>query len=358
MKIIFLNSSKKWGGNERWLTTAINGLAGRGHSVHLVKRSKVVHWNRINSNVNIIDAPFTNELSFKTKKIICDHIRKNQIELIISTKRKDYFIGGRVKKQINIPHVIRLGISRPILKRDFIQRILLKKRVDGIIVNAKKLKEELLSYPFLNKSFNNNDIVSIYNGYKIFSLKKIINNKNNSTIDIRSAGRLTRQKGYDFLIEVAKKLKKEKIKFIIKIAGDGPERKNLLKAIQDNCLNNEFFLEGEIDNVIDFFNDSDLVVIPSRSEGIPNTLFEAWQVKKPVLVTNVGGVEEVLIDNFNGIICEPRVDDIFNGIVKYIKKDRKKLIQLGINGFETLNKSFSMDIMIKKIENYLLRFIN
>ena len=357
MKIIFLNSSKKWGGNERWLTTAMNGLADRGHSVHLVKRSKVGHWNRINSNVNIIDAPFTNELSFKTKKIICDHIRQNQIELVISTKRKDYFIGGRVKKQINIPHVIRLGISRPILKRDLIQRILFKNRIDGIIVNAKKLKEELLSYPFIRKSFERNDIVSIYNGYKIVPSKKILKN-NNSIIDIRSAGRLTMQKGYDFLIEVAKKLKREEIKFIIKIAGDGPERKNLLKAIQDNSLDNEFFLEGEIDNIIDFFNDSDLVVIPSRSEGIPNTLFEAWQVKKPVLVTNVGGVEEVLINNFNGIICEPRVDDIFQGIIKYIKKDREKLIQLGINGYETLNKSFSMDIMIKKIENYLLRFIN
>ena len=47
---------------------------------------------------------------------------------------------------------MRLGISRPILKRDFIQRYIISNQVDGIIVNALALKNELLSYDFINNS--------------------------------------------------------------------------------------------------------------------------------------------------------------------------------------------------------------
>ena len=72
MNIVALNSSKNWGGNERWLTTALNGLSSRGHQIHLIKRHNTDHWNSLSASINVLEAPFTNELSIKTKKII-DH---------------------------------------------------------------------------------------------------------------------------------------------------------------------------------------------------------------------------------------------------------------------------------------------
>ena len=76
----------------------------------------------------------------------------------------------------------------------------------------------------------------------------------------------------------------------------------LLKYIMIFCLINNYNLEshcklvGEKKDVVSFFSEADLVVIPSRSEGIPNTLFEAWMAKKPVIATNAGGTSEV-VDN-------------------------------------------------------------
>ena len=51
MNFVVLNSSKNWGGNERWLTTAVNGLAERGHTINLIIRKNVSHWEK-NSPIN------------------------------------------------------------------------------------------------------------------------------------------------------------------------------------------------------------------------------------------------------------------------------------------------------------------
>ena len=85
MNIIALNSSKNWGGNERWLTSALNGLSSRGHQIHLIKRNKTDHWNGLSSSIGTIDAPFTNELSIKTKAIIQNLIKKCNSDILLST---------------------------------------------------------------------------------------------------------------------------------------------------------------------------------------------------------------------------------------------------------------------------------
>ena len=70
-------------------------------------------------------------------------------------------------------------------------------------------------------------------------------------------------------------------------------------------------------DIITFFSRADLVIIPSRSEGIPNTLFEAWMSKRPVIATNAGGISEVIDHGINGLICEPDSDQIFSTLVDF-----------------------------------------
>ena len=353
MNFVVLNSSKNWGGNERWLTTAVNGLAERGHTINLIIRKNVSHWKKIHPSINLIEAPFTNELSIKTKSIIKELI-DSKTDILLSTKRKDYILAAQIKYSNQITHIMRLGISRPILKRDFIQRYVLSHMVDGIIVNAKALKSELLKYDFIHKNIHINKIKCIYNGYVLSSSKKEQNINKVSSFCIRSAGRLTTHKGYDMLLKSLKNLRED---FYLEIAGDGPEYSALNSMIKKNNLQKKCKLVGDMKNTIDFFAGADLIVIPSRSEGIPNTLFEAWSVKKPVIATNVGGVSEVVDHKKDGLICEPSVDSIYATISDYIKK-QDDYNRLGESGYKKLNDSFSMDRMIDNLENYFDIFID
>lgn len=352
MNIIALNSSKNWGGNERWLTSALNGLSRRGHQIHLIKRNKTDHWNGLSSSIETIDAPFTNELSIKTKAIIQNLIKKCNSDILLSTKRKDYVIGAQVKNKANISHVMRLGISRPILKRDIIQRYIISKRVDGIIVNAQSLKSELFNYSFIKNNFNSDKIKCIYNGYDILEGKPTNFNKIKSTLLIRCAGRLTVHKGYDILLSSLNKIKDLNTKYLLEIAGEGPEQKRLEALIKEYNLEPRCKLVGEKKDIVSFFNEADLVVIPSRSEGIPNTLFEAWMVKKPVIATNAGGISEVVDNMKDGIVCEPHSEDLMNVLKNYINNiDDFK--EMGLKGYNKLIQSFSMEKMISSLEVYL-----
>ena len=353
MNFVVLNSSKNWGGNERWLTTAVNGLAERGHTINLIIRKNVSHWKKIHPSINLVEAPFTNELSIKTKSIIKELI-DSKTDILLSTKRKDYILAAQIKYSNQITHIMRLGISRPILKRDFIQRYVLSHMVDGIIVNAKALKSELLKYDFIHKNIHIDKIKCIYNGYALSSSKKEQNINKASSFCIRSAGRLTTHKGYDMLLKSLKNLRED---FYLEIAGDGPEYSALNSMIKKNNLQKKCKLVGDKKNTIDFFAGADLIVIPSRSEGIPNTLFEAWSVKKPVIATNVGGVSEVVDHKKDGLICEPSVDSIYATISDYIKK-QEDYNRLGESGYKKLNDSFSMDRMIDNLENYFDIFID
>lgn len=79
-----------------------------------------------------------------------------------------------------------------------------------------------------------------------------------------------------------------------------------------------FGLEGYIEwrgfveppNHLDGMRESDIFALPSRHEGVANTLMEAIGMEMAVVATNVGGTSEVIIDNQNGLLCYPDAKDL------------------------------------------------
>jgi glycosyltransferase involved in cell wall biosynthesis len=101
------------------------------------------------------------------------------------------------------------------------------------------------------------------------------------------------------------------------------------------CLSTDGLLEfvdlaGYVRNKghLDYIRRSDLFVLPSRSEGIANTLMEAIGLGKAVLATDVGGTGEVVSHEVNGYLCQPSPEGIAAGIV-YFLKDPAKLAEFG-----------------------------
>jgi glycosyltransferase involved in cell wall biosynthesis len=89
------------------------------------------------------------------------------------------------------------------------------------------------------------------------------------------------------------------------LAGNGPERGALeQQAIALGVKENVHFL-GTVEDVGSLYRQLDLVVLPSRSEGLPNVLLEALSADVPVVATAVGAVPEVLADEAAGRIVPP-----------------------------------------------------
>jgi glycosyltransferase involved in cell wall biosynthesis len=107
-------------------------------------------------------------------------------------------------------------------------------------------------------------------------------------------GRLSLEKGVDVFLDACAILVRKGLAFSALVVGDGPERVLLEARCSRLGLASCVRFLGQVHNVDVVYRNLDLVVLPSRSEGLPNTLLEAMQADVPVVATAVGGVPEAV----------------------------------------------------------------
>lgn len=150
-------------------------------------------------------------------------------------------------------------------------------------------------------------------------------------------GRLAHEKGLNYLIEAIKLLINNGTYVELCIIGDGNEKEKLESLceeldIKQYCKFLGFISYGRKLNKV--YQDSDIFVLPSLSEGIPKVLLEAMANGLPIIASDVGGIPEIIKDMENGILVTPKSPEVIAGAAKMIiEKDslRKKLIQNGYN---------------------------
>ena len=138
-------------------------------------------------------------------------------------------------------------------------------------------------------------------------------------LKILTVGRLEEQKGYDFAVQICKKLKKNGLKFKWYVLGDGTLRNELNKAILENGLSEYFYLLGNKMNPYPYFKYCDVYVQTSRHEGYVTTVTEAKIFNRPIVTTDVSGAREQIIDGVNGEIASIDSDSLYEKVKKIIE---------------------------------------
>ena len=119
-----------------------------------------------------------------------------------------------------------------------------------------------------------------------------------------SVGRLHPVKNYDFLIRACAVLRDEGLDLLCWIAGEGPERSALQHLIEELRLEGRVLLLGHVPrtNLPYYYEHSDLVVLTSRSEGIPVVLMEAMAHGRLVLAPAITGIPELIEHGRTGFL--------------------------------------------------------
>jgi glycosyltransferase involved in cell wall biosynthesis len=110
---------------------------------------------------------------------------------------------------------------------------------------------------------------------------------------IGSIGRLDYAKNYEFLIKVFPKILEIRPDAAAVIMGEGSERPFYESLIRQNGLGEKIFLLGNVDSGSRYLRGFDLLVLPSRYEGLAISLIEGLFSGLPMLATRVGGNAEV-----------------------------------------------------------------
>jgi len=207
------------------------------------------------------------------------------------------------------------------------------------------------------KSKREFDKMDTSNRIKIYSNKNgvpvsnnIINQK--KVYDLLYVGRLEKMKGLDTLFKSIKIIKNKYINNIkIAIVGDGSEKKFLLNLSKNLGINENITFINPTYNTDDIMKKSKIFVLPSRYEGLPMVILEAMSNKLPVISTQVGGISELIIDKFNGILINPDdVEGLSNSII--ILLSNKNLYDfISKNAYEIVNKEYNISDYTKKILN-------
>lgn len=123
------------------------------------------------------------------------------------------------------------------------------------------------------------------------------------TIRAAFLGRLSPEKGADVLLKALAWTSHRALR--LSVFGDGPERERLELLAAELSLDDRVRFEGFRDDVVARILASHVVVLPSRSEGLPMTMLEAMALGRPVLATRVGGVPEVFDASLGGELVPP-----------------------------------------------------
>lgn len=124
------------------------------------------------------------------------------------------------------------------------------------------------------------------------------------TLSVLSVGRLHEVKNYEFLIRAVGLLKGEGVPIRCEIAGDGPDRERLEQLIGRFEVEAEMTLLGHVSRgqLARHYAEADVVVLTSRSEGIPVCLMEAMAQSKIVLAPAITGIPELVVDGVTGFL--------------------------------------------------------
>ncbi|MDB5322681.1 MAG: family glycosyltransferase [Phycisphaerales bacterium] len=109
-------------------------------------------------------------------------------------------------------------------------------------------------------------------------------------------GNLLPVKGLDVLIDACDRLARRGVHFDCRLIGQGPMKRAIERQIRERSLEDRVKLLGPrpLEELPAWYRKANLLVLPSRSEGVPNVVLEALACRTPVVATRVGGVSEII----------------------------------------------------------------
>ena len=117
---------------------------------------------------------------------------------------------------------------------------------------------------------------------------------------------------------------------------------------------------GKVSNkeVVDFYNASDIVIVPSLEEPFGRVVIEAMACKKPVIGTNVGGIPEIIVDKQTGFLIPPKNPEYLEKSILTLIENKKLRRSMGKEGYKRVLNKFTVEKSFKKIETIFKKLYN
>ena len=267
---------------------------------------------------------------------------------------KPNIYGGIAARSLKIPYVSTItGLGVAIEKKGLLRQLCL-------ILYRIGLKKSKMVF-FQNKD-NQNFMISkkiVKDNYKLINGSGVNLNDyfpleypKNDNVEFFFIARIMRAKGIEEYIEAAKYCKKNNYNATFHILGGCEENYNqiLTKAQEEGIL----IYHGLQEDMISFYKINHCTINPSYHEGMSNILLESSACCRPSLCSNIAGCKEIIDDNVNGFLFEPKSSkSLIEAIDKFLALSYEQRKQMGINARQKVEKLFNRQLVVDEYMNII-----
>lgn len=183
--------------------------------------------------------------------------------------------------------------------------------------------------------------------------------------------RITPQKRPFMLLKIAEKVKEVIPEVLFVVVGDGEQLKSLIAEIEKDNLNRNVVCIGRTDDMASCYRDAKITLICSIKEGLALTAYESCAMGVPVVSSDVGGQKDLIDDSVGALIPMRQredndfdarkfdigeIEDYANAILKLLS-DEEFYDQCSVNCRHKVEREFSTDVMLMKMEKELMSFM-
>ncbi len=267
------------------------------------------------ASLPITTFPQSNKFDLRPIWTIAKYIRRNSIDILQTHGYKGHFIAAVLRPFLRFKW---LAMTHGWTAQDFkvqvyqtLERQLLK-GADIAATVSPALHAELCRLRGNNKRseliYNTVEIPAAVDPLELSELRQNYG-LTNDHFTVACIGRLSSEKGQIDLLTAWQKVIQAVPQARLLLIGDGPQEQEIVSFIRKNFLNDSVKICGYQTRMALFYALTDLVVMPSLSEGMPNVLLEAFANSRPCLATDVGAVN-LLIKPDTGWLTQPGKPDL------------------------------------------------
>jgi glycosyltransferase involved in cell wall biosynthesis len=362
MNVLFLNSSRTWGGGEVSLTQIVDSLISRGHNVTVAcRRDSALHHRMKGSPVNLVPMRFGGDFDPFTILRLARLMGGRKIDVVCVHTEKELRVGGVASLIAAVPVIVSREVDFP-LKDTFLNRLFYGRVASVVIANSYATKNTLLiTAPWLGGE----KIHVVWKGVDVRRFRLPASGRlrdefhiGDEDILIGFVGRLDEQKGLMTLLEAMALLVERHRNAKLVLAGDGNLRASVQEFLKRRNLDRHAYLAGFREDIPEFLRGIDFLVMPSNWEGFGYAAVEAMAAGKAVVASHVSSLPEIIDDRRTGLLVPPRSPEMLADAMVTLVDNPHLRNSMGKAGARKVENVFALSTMVASVETLLLEAAN
>lgn len=354
MKIVHLITSLNVGGTEKFLSILVHHQSLHKHDIDII----------FLKDEGIIASQLKKD-GFQVRRIddiggLYSYLKKSKPDVLHSHLFRANIIGRMIGKLAGVPVIIssQQSIDRWKKPWHWWMEYISARWVNRIIANSHAAKNALIDkgkIPAIKV-----DVVTIGINNELFAptrdrkqVCKELNIPEDKDI-VLYVGRLHREKGSHYISQVIEETIRLNKNIIFVIIGYGPLKDSVLKEIAEKKLEKYVIIRDVQLDIVNILNVSSVFFLPSLEESFSNAALEAMAVGKPVVITDVGGNNELVEDSKDGFLVPPGNPEAMAGKIAALCAS-KNLYEMISKNARMKAKKFDMSTTLKGIDTIYAR---